>query len=166
MFKIDLVPANGGVSWDDCGRGEVAAILVSYSPYCVNSLRFLYFKDGELQFSEDHGKLSDSIRMIRLDYPTEVLIEVHGFRRFTYVSCGGLSSITFVTNRATYGPFGENRAPSSSNDSIFKFRLGSEADSINGFHGTVDRYGRLESLGVYLQTTISATRPDLKRICL
>ncbi|CAH9122241.1 unnamed protein product [Cuscuta epithymum] len=157
MFKIDLMQSRGGKSWDDGGCGEVAGILISYSASSINSLRFLYSKDGALKFSEDHGTLSDSTQMIRLDYPTEVLTEVHGFRCSTHVSGYGLGSITFVTNKATYGPFGVKR--SSLDDSVFKFQLGSEADSINGFHGTVNYHGRIDSIGVYLQTTTA--RPDL-----
>ncbi|CAH9071876.1 unnamed protein product [Cuscuta epithymum] len=157
MFKIDLMQSRGGKSWDDGGCGEVAGILISYSASSINSLRFLCSKDGALKFSEDHGTLSDSTQMIRLDYPTEVLTEVHGFRWSTHVSWGyGLCSITFVTNKATYGPFGVKR--SSLDDSVFKFQLGSEADSINGFHGTVNSHGRIDSIGVYLQTTTAC--PD------
>ncbi|CAH9122238.1 unnamed protein product [Cuscuta epithymum] len=163
MFKIDLMPAGGGESWDDGGRGQVAAILISYSQDSINSLRFLYFKDGELQFSEDHGKLSGSSQMIRLGYPTEFLTAVHGYR----TNNNGVSSITFVTNKAKYGPFGDTEAtPDNDYDIAFKFRRSSAGDSINGFHGTVNSHGHIGSIGIYLHTATSAARPDSKPLSL
>ncbi|CAH9077874.1 unnamed protein product [Cuscuta epithymum] len=137
MFKLDLMPAGGGKSWDDGGCGQVAAILISYSAFAIHSLRFLYFKDGSYNLSENHGRLSGSSQMIRLDCPTEFLTEVHGFRSIAFGSGSDeLSSITFVTNKSTYGPFGKSNP--SSGDSDFKFRLRSRGDSINGFHGTIN----------------------------
>ncbi|VFQ60057.1 unnamed protein product [Cuscuta campestris] len=151
--------AYGVEAWDDGGLGQVAGILVSYSSSTINSLRFLYFKDGAFQFSEEHGKLRDNTEMIKLDYPTESLTMVHGSYNVWHDNLAqNVSSITFVTNKATYGPFGlqVQPKPNSTGPLFFKFRLGSQADWINGFHGTV-KNGRVASIGIYLQTIAPAT---------
>nr|GLL32545.1 jacalin-related lectin 3-like [Ipomoea trifida] len=44
----------------------------------------------------------DSSNNIILDYPTEFLTGVNGYRTISYV----VKCITFVTNKATHGPFG------------------------------------------------------------
>ncbi|CAH9091380.1 unnamed protein product [Cuscuta europaea] len=100
--------------------------------------------------------------MIRLDCPTEFLTEVHGLRSFLSGPGNIVSSITFVTNKSTYGPFGKTKP--SSDDSDFEFRLGSGGDdSINGFHGTINSYyGHVASIGIYLQISTPAPRPNVK----
>ncbi|CAH9099554.1 unnamed protein product [Cuscuta europaea] len=109
------------------------------------------------------------MEQIKLDPPTEFLTQVHGVQRRCSLPANTIksyevSSITFVTNKATYEPFGRKNSPSSGH-TVFKFQLGSSADfiSMDGFHGTVNPFGHIGSIGVYLQTTISAARPDLKR---
>ncbi|RAL43073.1 hypothetical protein DM860_009855 [Cuscuta australis] len=103
MLKIDLMKphaAYGVQAWDDGGLGQVAGILVSYSSSTLNSLRFLYFKDGAFQFSEEHGQLCDNSEMIKLDYPTEFLTMVHGSFSVRYDNIAeNVLSITFVTNK-------------------------------------------------------------------
>ncbi|RAL43075.1 hypothetical protein DM860_009857 [Cuscuta australis] len=137
MIKMDLIPPPSG----------------DETPPSINSLTFLYSKNNNLQFSPQHGTRIAHSQMIRLDYPAEFLTWVHGVYytgRSSYnynddVVC--VSSITFETNKATYGPFGGISSKPYHDSFVFDYRLGS-GDSINGFHGTVNRDG---FIGIYLQ---------------
>ncbi|KAF3646816.1 putative AT-rich interactive domain-containing protein 2-like isoform X1 [Capsicum annuum] len=139
MDMIEVGPAGevrryGTTSWDAKGRGELAQIFVSYDHNSVYSLQFLFYKNGKL-VSEKHG--FDDGRHVNfdsviLDYPSEFLTSISG--SFHSITNGAaLSSITFGTNKASYGPFGD---PSSTSTKHFNFQIGNQF-SFGGFHGSV-----------------------------
>ncbi|XP_019155372.1 PREDICTED: jacalin-related lectin 3-like [Ipomoea nil] len=153
-----------GDTWDDNSLGQVVGILVSHTSRstAIDSLRFLCVKDNVHQMSEEHGGGGDNSEMIMLDYPKEFLIEVHGIRNvavgFNSTTKYTIRSLTFVTNKATYGPFGQQR--SCPNDIVFGFKIaGNEPGNwIAGFYG-IDYAGYIRGLGVYVRApTIS--QPD------
>nr|GLL32543.1 jacalin-related lectin 3-like [Ipomoea trifida] len=85
---------------------------------------------------------------ITLNHPTEFLTGVYG-------TCDGCSvkCITFVSNQAVYGPFGDASFCSDDDNRFGRFKfVGKDWLRIRGFYGTVDDKGYLRSLGVYLQT--------------
>ncbi|KAM3326635.1 inactive protein RESTRICTED TEV MOVEMENT 1-like [Capsicum chacoense] len=154
---IEVGPAGevsryGTTSWDAKGRGELAQIFVSYDDDTVCSLQFLYYKNGKL-VSTKHGY--DDGRHVSfdsaiLDYPSEFLTSISG--SFHSVTNGAaLSSITFGTNKASYGPFGD---PSSTSTKHFNFQIGNQF-SFGGFHGSV-RSGFINSIGIYIKTSTTS----------
>ncbi|CAN4114075.1 unnamed protein product [Withania somnifera] len=153
-FKIETVTSSKlkGATWEDVDVGDVAMIFISYAG-SVSHLQFLYVKDGKFSLSGRHGDPIENLEIIKLDYPFEYVVGVNG--------CHGiletdriLKSITFVTNKNSYGPFPKNRSTN-------YYRTGSDQDTefnmnaldrgwLNGFHGT--RCGfQLESFGVYIK---------------
>ncbi|KAM3249115.1 inactive protein RESTRICTED TEV MOVEMENT 1-like [Capsicum annuum] len=157
MDMIEVGPAGevrryGTTSWDAKGRGELAQIFVSYDHNSVYSLQFLFYKNGKL-VSEKHG--FDDGRHVNfdsviLDYPSEFLTSISG--SFHSITNGAaLSSITFGTNKASYGPFGD---PSSTSTKHFNFQIGNQF-SFGGFHGSV-RSGFINSIGVYIKTSTTS----------
>ncbi|XP_031121595.1 myrosinase-binding protein 2-like isoform X2 [Ipomoea triloba] len=135
IFKIDLMPSHhSDAVWDECDLGEVVGILISYNTSNIASLCFFYAKNNVFQMPTQHGRLEGSSRMILLDYPTEILTSVHGYR-----NAKNVTSITFVTNKAKYGPFGKVYSNNwSTNDDSFDLQLESKVGLISGFHGQVE----------------------------
>nr|GLL32548.1 jacalin-related lectin 3-like [Ipomoea trifida] len=142
-----------GEKWDDHSLGQVEGIIVYQGPNIVHSLGFFCVKDNINQKSEQHGKCDGKCEMIILDYPNEFLIGVHGFYNTRDFNITLIRCITFVTNKATYGPFG---AQQSVIGTAFSFQLSGkkEAGWITGFYGTVFQCN-LGSLGIYIQKSIA-----------
>ncbi|XP_031122510.1 inactive protein RESTRICTED TEV MOVEMENT 1-like [Ipomoea triloba] len=160
MFKVDLVCAGNGNPWDDHSLGQVVGIVISYTSTNVYTLRFLYVKDNIQQMSEEHGNCTDgeNSEMILLEYPTEFLTAVRGVRHRFIGSFAPIKSLTFVTNKATYGPFGQPRSVQHDIDFGFKISANVPRNWISGFYGTVYR-GYIEGLGVYVQSP-TTSQPD------
>lgn len=76
------------------------------------------------------------------------------------------ASITFVTNKTTYGPFGKARINSWDCMHSFNCSLGSEVCWFSGFYGTVYN-DYIESIGVYMTpaTTQSQSSRHVKLEC-
>ena len=55
-----------------------------------------------------------------------------------------MTSLTFTTNRDTYGPFGRKKE----SDTEFNFQTGDEP-LFSGFHGSIDDRG-LRTIGIYV----------------
>lgn len=81
------------------------------------------------------------ILQVRLSYPSEFLTGISGW----HVS-GIIRSLTFITNKRTYGPFG---GVAGNIYSSFEYKLG-EDNKFAGFHGTAGTY-YLNSIGVYMK---------------
>lgn len=87
-----------------------------------------------------------------LDYPSEFLIEIKGTNHGN-----DLRSITFVTNKGTYGPYGSGRPMVV--DKEFNIRIGNDR-SFGGFHG-VKAQTYIESIGLHLKPiTHSMIKPN------
>nr|GME04361.1 inactive protein RESTRICTED TEV MOVEMENT 1-like [Ipomoea batatas]GME04407.1 inactive protein RESTRICTED TEV MOVEMENT 1-like [Ipomoea batatas]GME15521.1 inactive protein RESTRICTED TEV MOVEMENT 1-like [Ipomoea batatas] len=101
---------------------------------------------------------------IALDYPSEFLTGVHGnhgrsVNLYSSSSIITIMSITFVTNKPTYGPFGRQHKDNCGTPFGFKISGNDSRNWISGFYGTV--YGdRLECLGVYVQTASTSQSDD------
>nr|GMD02508.1 inactive protein RESTRICTED TEV MOVEMENT 1-like [Ipomoea batatas] len=103
MMKVSLMPqCSHGIEWDDINLGQVMGIKIYYDSSGIYSLTFIYVDDNVFRVSS-HGKNGfENSQTIILDYPTEFLTGVNGYRNISYV----VKCITFVTNKATHGPFG------------------------------------------------------------
>lgn len=91
---------SGGHPFYD-GRGDVVEIDVTYTNDHVTKLQVAYAEStGSRWHSPTHGSHGGHDEKITLDYPEEYLTQVVG----TYGRC--VNSISFITNKGTYGPFG------------------------------------------------------------
>lgn len=79
---------------------------------------------------------------VKLKFPTEYITHVSGHKSYNN---NHVCSITFGTNQAQYGPFGNFTA----HDKEFNFKLGQDRQ-FAGFHGTADNNG-IKSIGIYLK---------------
>lgn len=135
----------GGKPWDDGVFSGVKKIFLTKGEG-IYSIQFKYDRNGQSFWSARHGGGSEgSINMIKFDYPYEVLTSVCGY----YASLTGddqgrgvvIKSLTFYTNKAKYGPYGEE---------IGTFFTSTKTEGkIIGFHGRSGCY--LNAIGVHLQ---------------
>ncbi|XP_016555189.1 agglutinin alpha chain isoform X1 [Capsicum annuum] len=152
-FKIETVTSTKlkGTTWEDVDVGDIAMIFISYGR-AVSHLQFLYVKDGKFSLSGRHGDLIENLEInlqIKLDYPSEYLIGVNG-RHGTFGTERILKSITFVTNKNSYGPFPKNKPTyMGSEDTEFNINV-LDHGWLNGFHGTTSG-SQLESFGVNIK---------------
>lgn len=135
----------GGKPWDDGVFSGVKKIFLTKGEG-IYSIQFKYDRNGQSFWSARHGGGSEgSINMIKFDYPYEVLTSVCGY----YASLTGddqsrgvvITSLTFYTNKAKYGPYGEETGTF--------FTSTKTEGKIIGFHGRSGCY--LNAIGVHLQ---------------
>ncbi|MCD9559707.1 hypothetical protein HAX54_017877 [Datura stramonium] len=162
-FKIETMTSSKlrGTTWEDVDVGDIAMIFVSYGR-TVSHLQFLYVKDGKFSLSGRHGDLIENLEIIKLDYPSEYVIGVNG-RHGMFGSERIVKSITFVTNKNSYGPFPKNKPTyMGGEDTEFNINV-LDHGWINGFHGTIFG-GQLESIGVYIKPIPITITPPRKEI--
>ncbi|XP_058211873.1 inactive protein RESTRICTED TEV MOVEMENT 1-like [Rhododendron vialii] len=136
-----------GVTWDDRGRTGIAGIFISHGDK-IHSLQFQFVENGW------------NLGPVELNYPSESIIGISGYcssreelrsvtlkgKGYCSTLCGLqlVTSINFITNNATYGPFG---CPAL-DDTVFDFQIGGH-NKFCGFHGNFALY--LHSIGVYME---------------
>ncbi|XP_058192576.1 jacalin-related lectin 19 [Rhododendron vialii] len=138
---------NGGSYWDDGNYSGVREISLVYGR-CIDSIRVVYNKNGKPVAADKHGGIGGSRTAdIKLQYPEEFLTSVSG--HYCPVVHGGspvIRSITFKSNRRTFGPYGvEEGTP---------FSFSADGAQIMGFKGRSGWY--LDAVGFHLskvQTT-------------
>jgi hypothetical protein len=93
-------------------------------------------------YSFSSSKFKMHIVQIKLDYPHEVLICIYGYYN-TCVEEGPrvLRSITIVSSRGKYGPFGDEIGA--------YFTSATTVGKVVGFHGRSSLY--LDAIGVHMQ---------------
>ncbi|XP_060200962.1 inactive protein RESTRICTED TEV MOVEMENT 1-like [Lycium barbarum] len=158
-FKIETVTSTKlkGTTWEDVDVGDIAMIFISYRK-TVSHLQFSYVKDGNFSLSQRHGENIEHLEIIKLDYPSEYLIGVNGRHGISFGTDRVLKSITFVTNKNSYGPFPKNKPLCmGSEDTEFNINI-LDHGWLNGFHGTTCE-GQLESFGVYIKPIPIITPP-------
>ncbi|XP_050233626.1 jacalin-related lectin 19 [Mercurialis annua] len=98
---------NGGSNWDDGIFNGVREITIFYDR-CIDSIQVVYDKNGKAVMADKHGGVSGTSKAeIKLQYPGEYLVSASG--NYCPVVHGGspvIRSITFKSNRRTFGPFG------------------------------------------------------------
>ncbi|KAJ0709632.1 putative jacalin-like lectin domain-containing protein [Helianthus annuus] len=143
--SIQLEPWGGNVGnyWDDGVHGGVREITLVYGT-CIDSIRVTYDNDDKSFRAMKHGGMGGTkSAQIKLKFPEEILMGVSGnFCPMVYGGFPVIQSLSFKSNRRTFGPFGmEQGTP-------FKFFT-------NGGH-IVSFYGRsgwvLDSIGFRLST--------------
>ncbi|KAF5204060.1 Jacalin-related lectin [Thalictrum thalictroides] len=146
----------GGSNWDDGSYTGIRSITLVYDR-CIDSIRVEYDKKGKPVLAEKHGGTGGSqTTTIRLKYPEELLTTVSG--HYCPVVNGGsavIRSLTFKTNRRSFGPFGVQEG------TPFSFPM--DGDVIVGFKGRSGWY--LDAIGFRLacvHTTTLSERLQLK----
>ncbi|XP_022769080.1 jacalin-related lectin 3-like isoform X2 [Durio zibethinus] len=133
----------GGSSWDDGIYSRVRQLLIVHGA-CIDSIQIEYDNKGKSIWSRKHGGDGGSkTDKVKLDYPDEFLTSVHGY--YGSLNERGpilVRSLTFHSNRKTYGPYGIEQGTS------FSMTRG----EIVGFHGKCGWY--LDAIGVYSKPTL------------
>ncbi|KAJ9175230.1 hypothetical protein P3X46_013807 [Hevea brasiliensis] len=149
MFKIKSLPAErgkGDMAWDEKGHSEISQIFISLDRDYFSCIQFQYFENGSLVLSPPYGAYDGhgpTLYTVQFNYPSEFLTRVSG--KYTY---DHLRSITFTTNKGTYGPYGGNNARHGLELFEFNFNMG-ENKQFGGFHGLYHSRA-LRSIGVYI----------------
>ncbi|KAK3414055.1 hypothetical protein EUGRSUZ_I02558 [Eucalyptus grandis] len=127
---------NGKNRWDDGKHADVRQIVV-VSGSAIESVSFTYEEGPPFRHGRTHGGKRNTIN---LDWLTEVLISVSGYIVNDFGSTV-IHSLTFQSNKRTYGPFGTETGR--------KFSFPATGGKIIGFYGSSGSH--LESLGAYLE---------------
>ncbi|KAM3337218.1 jacalin-related lectin 2-like isoform X1 [Capsicum galapagoense] len=150
LIKVGPAGRPYGSVWEEKEKGELAKIFLFYDDTKIYSLQFLFIQNDNFVLSDIHGSpLQRMFTSVVLDYTSEFLTLVSG-------TCDdesfGLTSITFGTNKGTYGPYGSKK--NSPYEKEIKLEIGKDR-SFGGFHGTKTD-NCIESIGVYLKTVTSS----------
>ncbi|XP_027333047.1 jacalin-related lectin 3 [Abrus precatorius] len=134
---------NGGSSWDDGIYSGVRQLVIVHAAG-IDSIQIEYDKKGNSIWSEKHGgKGGNKTDKVKLDYPDEFLTSIHGY--YGSLNQWGpnlVRSLSFVTNKKTYGPFGVEQGT--------HFSVPMTEGKIVGFHGRCGWY--IDAIGVYLKS--------------
>ncbi|KAF8022779.1 hypothetical protein BT93_F0327 [Corymbia citriodora subsp. variegata] len=131
-----------GSRWDDGVYSTVRQLVIAHGAG-IDSIQIEYDMKGNSIWTEKHGGNGGCrVDRVKIDYPDEFLISVHG--HYGKVNEWGpvlVRSLTFESNRKTYGPYGVEQGTS--------FSFPSTTGKIVGFHGKAGWY--LDAIGVYLK---------------
>ncbi|MQL70921.1 hypothetical protein Taro_003247 [Colocasia esculenta] len=129
--------------WDEVCFGSVRQILVTHGN-AVNSIQVAYDLNGLLVLSHRRGGDGDKFDCVNLE-AWEFLTGVSG--HYGSVDDSGATvvrSLSFATNRTTYGPFGQEEG------TAFAFRFPSGV-AFGGFHGRSSA-GYLRAIGIFVKS--------------
>ncbi|XP_030967987.1 agglutinin [Quercus lobata] len=136
---------HGGMEWDDGVFPEILELHLFVGDSVIHAIRVLYqSRDGEPVWSPKHGgEGGDPSDPIKLKVSNEFLIRIAGF--YGPVEGNGnfkaLRSITFYTNKAKYGPYGDEIGQA--------FTSSVAPGRVVGFHGRSNAY--LDAVGVHME---------------
>ncbi|KAJ6899587.1 hypothetical protein NC652_025903 [Populus alba x Populus x berolinensis] len=134
---------NSDMNWDHKGRTEISHIYISHDFDVIRFIQFQYVEESEvlskLSPTPYMNSFASRFNVVKLDYPHEFLKGISG-----QWGGGNVRSLTFTTNRGTYGPFGSKEE----NSIEFDFQTGDEP-LFAGLHGSFDNDG-LATIGIYV----------------
>ncbi|CAA7013568.1 unnamed protein product [Microthlaspi erraticum] len=144
-----------GHTWDDGMYTTVRQIIVAHGTG-IDSIQVEYDRNGSSVWSEKRGgKGGANFDKVKLDYPHEYLISVKGtYSGFDVWGNLCVRSLTFESNRKSYGPFGV--------ESGTYFSLPKSESKIVGFHGKAGWY--LDAIGVHIQPIPKENNPTSKMV--
>lgn len=134
---------HGGGPWDDGAYSTIRRLLI-YHKQWICSLHVEYDKNGHSVWGSKRGGNEGSVSEIVFDYPNEYLISVYGYYGNIEkwgIAANVIRSLTFQTNRKTYGPFGMEEGA--------KFSFPIMGAKIVGFHGRCGWF--VDAIGLYIQ---------------
>ncbi|XP_057539349.1 jacalin-related lectin 3-like isoform X3 [Amaranthus tricolor] len=132
---------DGGTTFDDGIYTGVREVYITRTGGLV-SIRVCYDLNGKPVWGNKNGGTGGlKLDKIVFDYPYEVLTHIEGYYSSTILRGPTIiKSITFRTNRSSYGPFGDQQGIS--------FTSGTVDGAIIGFHGRNGYF--VHSLGVHV----------------
>ncbi|XP_059666850.1 mannose/glucose-specific lectin-like [Cornus florida] len=133
----------GGTQWDDGIYTTVRQIII-YAGVVVDSIQIEYDKNGQSILSNKHGQSTGGTKhTVKFEYPNEFLVAISGYYSLESAFVG-IQSITFHSNRTTYGPFGTESGKH------FMFSTPSTGNIIGKIVGLYGRSGyHLDAIGAY-----------------
>ncbi|KAI4386978.1 hypothetical protein MLD38_004848 [Melastoma candidum] len=145
LLEVGFWGGTGGKSWDDGFFDGLRAITVQFR-HCIFSIQVTYDRDGASVKGGKHGdKGGVSSAVIDLDYPREYIECVSGHVSHVENNWLVVRSLTFVTNKRTFGPYGQTAGLS------FTFPL--VGLRIVGFKGRSEGY--LDAVGFHVSKDAS-----------
>ncbi|KAK2636759.1 hypothetical protein Ddye_031551 [Dipteronia dyeriana] len=132
----------GGVAWDfNSGSGAAIKEIVINHGAVVDSVTFTAIDrvTGEILAKAIFGGLGGQPDQISIDWPGEYLTSISGTTN-VYLETLVVESITFHTNRTTYGPYGQT------NGTAFEIPL--ENAEIVGFFGRAGAF--VDAIGIHV----------------
>ncbi|KAK1390380.1 hypothetical protein POM88_018558 [Heracleum sosnowskyi] len=149
MMKVGPTFSTRGTPWDNQGKAEITQIFISCSQTYINYMYFAYIENGRYVLSDKFGggQGSASIKTVTFDYPSEYITQISGKYRTPNAMRTFLSSITFYTNKGTYGPYAPSSSYFSGCESEFNYEIGGK---FCGFFGT-HTGDSIESIGFYMK---------------
>ncbi|KAL6610464.1 hypothetical protein ACP70R_040433 [Stipagrostis hirtigluma subsp. patula] len=144
----------GGRPWDDGVYTGVKQIYVMRGAF-IGSIQIEYDRDGRSIWSARHGNSGHITHRVKLDYPHEVLTCVYGYyNKSREEGPRVLRSLTFISNRGKYGPFGDEAGAF--------FSSATTEGKVVGFHGRSGQH--LDAIGVHMQHWLGDRRPAPKYV--
>uniref|UniRef100_J3M8Q2 Jacalin-type lectin domain-containing protein n=1 Tax=Oryza brachyantha TaxID=4533 RepID=J3M8Q2_ORYBR len=144
----------GGRPWDDGVYTGVKQVYVMRGSF-IGSIQIEYDRGDQSVWSARHGTSGHITHRIKLDYPHEVLTCVYGYYNTNREEGPrALRSITFISNRGKYGPFGEEFGA--------YFSSAKTEGKVVGFHGRSGQH--LDAIGVHMQHWMGDRRPAPKYV--
>lgn len=144
----------GGRAWDDGVYTGVKQIYLMRGAF-IGSIQVEYDRGGYSVWSARHGNSGHITHRVKLDYPHEVLTCVYGYCNTSREEGPRvLRSLTFVTNRGKYGPFGDEGGA--------YFSSATTEGKVVGFHGRSGQH--LDAIGVHMQHWLGDRRPAPKYV--
>ena len=132
----------GGRAWDDGVYAGVNQVYVTRGAL-IGSIQIQYDRGDRSEWSARHGTSGHITHRVKLDAPHEVLTCVRGYYNADPAEGPrALRSITFVSNRGRYGPFGDEVG------TYFSSPATAEGKVV-GFHGRSGQH--LDAIGVHMQ---------------
>ncbi|KAG8086054.1 hypothetical protein GUJ93_ZPchr0010g7769 [Zizania palustris] len=144
----------GGRPWDDGVYTGVKQVYVMRGAF-IGSIQIEYDRGDQSVWSARHGASGHITHRIKLDYPHEVLTCIYGYYNSNREEGPRvLRSITFISNRGKYGPFGEEAGT--------YFSSANTEGKVVGFHGRSGQH--LDAIGVHMQHWLGDRRPAPKYV--
>ncbi|KAL6210328.1 hypothetical protein ACLB2K_015561 [Fragaria x ananassa] len=138
---------NGGKSFDDGIYSTVRQLVICYDKQWINHIRIEYDFNGISLWSDTHGNPDGNENTttvtLKLDYPDEFLTSMHGCYEKVLFLPTQITSLTFTSNKKTYGPFGSLAG--------VNFSINVPNSKMVGFHGRSSGFTGLRAIGAYLK---------------
>ncbi|XVF82064.1 hypothetical protein PTKIN_Ptkin16aG0013500 [Pterospermum kingtungense] len=133
----------GGNPWSYMTYGGIKQIEINVG----SNIKSISFQDTtDLPSAIFGGNNPNDIgekKTVLIDWPSEHLISISGTYG-NFASLLTITSLSFTTNKATYGPFGTGSGTS--------FSIPINNNSVVGFHGRAGHY--LDAIGIFVKPTI------------
>lgn len=104
-FSLGEYGGEGGEPWSETFQA-IKQLVIHSDEHWIVSIQMEYVNEnGDFVWSHKHGGEGGSPTQVVLEFPNEYLVSIHGYYKFE-LGTTMIRSLTFETNKSTYGPFG------------------------------------------------------------